>query len=136
MQHNDLYQARLELAKYRLERAKIDLSDAEDSCIRERYFNANNRAYYSIYHAISAVFALDGKAYKRHGTALAAFNKDYISKGVFDKSFGRRIVNASEIRHASDYDDFYIASKDEVVKQIELAKDLISEVERYIDSKK
>ena len=87
-------------------------------------------------HAISAVFALDGKAYKRHGTALAAFNKDYISKGVFDKSFGRRIVNASEIRHASDYDDFYIASKDEVVKQIELAKDLISEVERYIDSKK
>ena len=38
-------------AKYRLERAKQDLSDAEFSYRHKRYLNANNRAYYSIFHA-------------------------------------------------------------------------------------
>lgn len=45
-------------AKYRLERAKQDLSDAEFSYKHKRYLNANNRAYYSIFHAIKAVLAL------------------------------------------------------------------------------
>lgn len=31
---------------------------------------------------------------------------------IFPKMFGRRIARAEEIRHASDYDDFYIATKE------------------------
>lgn len=42
-------------AQYRLERAKQDLSDAEFNYENQRYLNANNRAYYSIFHAIKAV---------------------------------------------------------------------------------
>ena len=42
-------------AKYRLNRAKQDLSDAEFSYKNNRFLTANNRAYYSIFHAIRAV---------------------------------------------------------------------------------
>ncbi len=66
------------------------------------------RAYYAIYHAVSAVHALDGKSYKRHKDALGNFNKDYVRTEVFPKDMGRKIAKAEEIRHASDYDDFYI----------------------------
>lgn len=48
-----------EFARYRLERAKQDLSDAEFSYRHKRYLNANNRAYYSIFHAIKSVLALE-----------------------------------------------------------------------------
>lgn len=30
---------------------------------------------------------------------------------IFPRELGRKIVKAEEIRHASDYDTFYIASK-------------------------
>ena len=44
---------------------------------------------------------------------------------------GRKIGQAEEIRHASDYDDFYIASKEESERQIVVAGEFIELVEKY-----
>ena len=93
---------------------------------------ANNRAYYGIYHAISAIHALDGNAYKRHKDALANFNKNYVKTEIFPRKLGKRIVEAEEIRHASDYDDFYLATKEEAEEQIQTAKELVKLVEEYV----
>lgn len=120
-----------DLARYRIETAKSDLRSAKLLLEADEYRGANNRAYYAIYHAISAVHALEGKAYKRHKDALSNFNKDYIHSEIFPKEYGRRIAEAEEIRHASDYDDFYIATKAEVEKQIETAMKLADLVEVY-----
>jgi hypothetical protein len=38
-------------------------------------------------------------------------------------------------QHASDYDDFYIASKDETEEQIVLADELIELVEKYYEER-
>ena len=120
-----------DLAQYRLEIAKSDLNSAKLLLDADEYRGANNRAYYAIYHAISAVHALAGKAYRRHKDALSNFNKDYIHTEVFPKEYGRRIAEAEEIRHASDYDDFYVATKAEVEKQIETAVKLTELIEQY-----
>lgn len=122
-----------DLACYRLETAKSDLRSAKLLLEAEEYRGANNRAYYAIYHAISAVHALAGKAYKRHKDALSNFNKDYIHSEVFPRTYGRRIADAEEIRHASDYDDFYVATKSEVEKQINTAMELTELVEKYCE---
>lgn len=120
-----------DLVRYRIETAKSDLLSANILLKEGEYRGANNRAYYAIYHSISAVHALDGKSYKRHKDTLANFNKDYVRTGVFPKTFGRRIARAEEIRHASDYDDFYIATKEKSEEQIITAKELIEQVETY-----
>lgn len=120
-----------DLARYRITTAKSDLNSANILIAAGEYRGANNRAYYAIYHAISAVYALDGKAYKRHKDALANFNKDYIRTEIFSKSFGRRIAQAEEIRHASDYDDFFIATKTKAEEQVATAKELIELIEEY-----
>ena len=129
-QHNN-EGTKYDLARYRIETAKSDLRSAKLLLEADEYRGANNRAYYAIYHAISAVHALAGKAYKRHKDALSNFNKDYIHCEIFPKEYGRRIAEAEEIRHASDYDDFYIATKAEVEKQIETAMKLADLVEVY-----
>ncbi|MCR1842265.1 HEPN domain-containing protein [Murimonas intestini] len=131
MQHNDIG-TKKDLALYRIETAKSDMKSAKILLEAGEFRGANNRAYYGIYHAISAIHALDGNAYKRHKDALANFNKNYVKTEVFSRSLGRRIAEAEEIRHASDYDDFYIATKEETEEQIGTAEELIIQVERYV----
>jgi uncharacterized protein (UPF0332 family) len=130
-QHND-FGTRNDLALHRLETAKEDLKSAKILFEAEQYKAANNRAYYSIYHAVNAVHAMNGKAYKRHKDAIGNFNKDFVKTEIFPRDIGRKIGEAEEIRHASDYDDFYIASKEESYMQISTAEEFIGMVERYI----
>lgn len=120
-----------DLVLYRIETAKSDLRTAAMLLTQKEYRAANNRAYYAIFHAITAIHALDGNAYKRHKEVLAKFNKDYVRTEIFPKSFGRKIIEAEDIRHASDYDDFYIATREEAQEQIGTAKELILLVEKY-----
>lgn len=124
-----------DLARYRIETAKSDLKSAGLLMDANEYRGANNRAYYAMYHAISAVHALQGKAYKRHKDSLSNFNKDYVHTEIFPKTLGRKIAEAEEIRHASDYDDFYIATKNEAMEQFETAKELITLVEKYCEER-
>lgn len=126
---------REDLVRYRIETAKNDLNSANLLMNANEFRGANNRAYYAIYHAISAVHALEGKAYKRHKDALSNFNKDYVRTELFPKIYGRKIAEAEEIRHASDYDDFYIATKSEAIEQLETAKELIELIESYCEEK-
>ena len=63
---------------------------------------------------------------------MANFNKDYVKTSVFPREMGRKIGQAEEIRHASDYDDFYIATKEEAKNQIATAECFGKLVEKYI----
>ena len=100
-----------DLVLYRLQTARSDLKSARILLEAGEYRGANNRAYYAIFHAINAVHAVSGKAYKRHKDAIGSFNKDYVKTEIFPREIGRKIAEAEEIRHVSDYDDFYIASR-------------------------
>ena len=117
---------------YRIETSKSDIKAAEILLNAREFRGANNRAYYGIYHAVSAIHALDGNAYKRHKDALANFNKNYVKTEIFPRKLGKRIVESEEIRHASDYDDFYIATREEAEEQIHTAKELVKLVEEYV----
>lgn len=121
-----------DLVLYRIDTAKGDVRSAKILMEAKEYKGANNRAYYGIYHAISAIHALDERAYKRHKDALANFNKDYVKTEIFPRSLGKRIAEAEEIRHASDYDDFYIATREEAQEQIATAEELIQRIENYV----
>ncbi len=120
-----------DLVRYRIETAKSDLKSADILVKEGEYRGANNRAYYAIYHAISAIHALDGKSYKRHKDTLANFNRDYVKTEIFSRDLGRKIAQAEEIRHASDYDDFYIATQEKAEEQIMTAKEMIELIETY-----
>lgn len=69
-----------------------------------------------------------------HNGAMKMFNMKFIHSG--DGSFSaedyQRIAKAEQIRNASDYDDFYIASKEETRQQVKNAAYFVEKVEKYL----
>lgn len=126
---------RMDLARHRLRVAKEDLDTANLTFEAGQYRGANNRAYYSIFHTISAVLAEEGVAFKKHKDTLSYFNKNYVRTEIFPRELGRKIVKAEEIRHASDYDTFYIASREVTAQQIQTAEELLILVKKYLEDK-
>jgi len=98
----------------------------------ERFLVANNRAYYAIFHAVRAILALDGVDFKKHSAVIAYFREHYIKTKQLDKKLSDKVHNASIIRNKSDYEDFYIASKDEATAQVNEAESFIAAVEEYL----
>ena len=68
------------LVKYRLETAAEDLKAATVLFESNVLKAANNRAYYSIFHSIQAIHAMDGKEYRKHKDAIGNFNKENMLK--------------------------------------------------------
>lgn len=123
-----------ELSKHRLEQAKENIEEAEALYNIKKFKGANNRAYYSIFHSIKAVLALEPIDFKRHKDVIAYFNKNYIHTEIFPKTMGRKVSEANRIREDSDYDDEFVVKQKETEQQIETAKELIDLVENYINN--
>lgn len=121
-----------ELATYRLNRAFETLEVAKTLLVNGKYKDANNRSYYAVFYGIKAVYALEGRDFKKHKTLLASFNKEYVSTQIFPREFGKRISALALIREQSDYNDFYIASKQESQQQVDTAEDLLAEIKQYL----
>lgn len=124
-----------ELSKYRFETSVEALNDAKLMYDNERYKNALNRAYYSIFHAIRSVNALDGYDSSKHSGVISYFNQHYVKENVFPKELSKIIRLASENREKADYLDFFIASKSEAEKQIHRAEEFIEYIRTYLREK-
>lgn len=123
-----LSNARFEHALECLEAAKLLLNS-------ENYKSAANRSYYAIFHAMRAVLAFDGIDMRHHSGIISEFRRLYVKTGVFDKKLSTIISVLLEIRQDSDYDDFFVISKVEVVEQIENAAFFVTEIRKYLDTK-
>ena len=55
---------------------------------------------------------------------------------IFNKEFSRIVQEAFEVRQESDYEDFYVISKEETIAQYENAKKFVTAVAEYIKSLK
>ena len=122
---------KINLSKFRIEQAKECLEVAGltvDSSVK----TAANRSYYCIFHSMRAILALDGFDSKKHSGVISFFRQNYIKNGKFPAFFSDIIGNAFVVRNNSDYVDFYILQKSDVVTQIENAKLILEAVEKYI----
>ncbi|MBE6812566.1 MAG: HEPN domain-containing protein [Ruminococcaceae bacterium] len=123
------------LCRYRLEKSAEFLADAEKTLTFEMYDTAANRSYYAIFHAVRALFALDGKDFKKHSGVIAFFQMDYIKTGVFEKRMSDIIKSAFSLRTDSDYEDFFMISHDEVKRQVAEAAEFYENISEYLKTK-
>lgn len=123
----ELSKRRLEIAHERLATAKV-LLDTGD------YKAVANRLYYAVFSAMRAVLALDGFDSKKHSGIIARFRQSYIKTGIFNTEMSKIIDDLEVIREDSDYDDFYIISKEDVEIQAQRADYFISEIENYLQN--
>lgn len=123
------------LCQYRLERAKEDILTAENNQQAGFYKAAINRSYYAIFHSIRAVNILDGFDASKHSSVIAHFNQFYVHTGEFEKTIYKLIDSAYRIREKCDYSDFFIASKEDSMVQLNHAKDFFQTTEAYLKKK-
>lgn len=124
-----------DLCIYRIKSA-LETLDAAKVCIDSKHYkDAINRSYYASFYAIKAVLAMEGTDFKRHKDVVAYFNKNYVATEIFDKKLGRMLSNLQQTRETSDYDDFFIASKEDAETQCENAENIIEAVKKYLKDK-
>lgn len=75
---------------------------------------------------------MDGTDFKRHKDVVAYFNKEYVATEIFDKNLGRKLSNLQQTRETSDYDDFFVASKEDAEIQYLSAEEIILAVKKHL----
>lgn len=126
---DDLVQYRLENAREKLESAKL-LLDAG------HYKDSVGRSYYAIFTAVRAILAKDGVDFSKHAGVIAYFQKEYVKTGIFDKQYSKYLQSSFQIRNNCDYDDFFIASRQDAEEQYEKAVSILQVIREYLSNEK
>lgn len=59
---------------------------------------------------------------------------NFVKTGIFPKEYRKIIASSQDLRLASDYDDFYLASKQDAKKTLKDVQMVIKGVEDYLNS--
>lgn len=122
-----------DLCAYRMAAAQETLQVAKECLNGNHYKDAINRSYYAAFYAVKAVLALEEKDFKRHKDVIAYFNQNYVATDIFPRELGRKLARLQQKREKSDYDDFYIASKEKATEQFQTAELVIDEAKKYLE---
>lgn len=122
-----------DLSKYRLSQAQQCLTSAKTLMDIEDYRGAANRSYYCIFHAIRSILALSEIDFKKHSSVISYFRKEYIKTRIFSIELSDIISELFQVRTESDYDDFYVISREEVKEQIKNAEYFLHKVEEFLE---
>ena len=120
------------LVNYRLDNAKEKLESAKLLLDGGKYRDSIGRSYYAIFTAVRAVLANDKVDFSKHSGVIAYFQKEYIKTGKFDVKYSRYLQTAFQIRNSCDYDDFFIASKQDAEEQYSRAMVFYEEIHKYL----
>ena len=93
-----------EILQDMLDKAGQKLASARTNLAAGQYDDAVSRAYYAVFHAVSAVLAQRGLAYSSHGQTLGAFNKEIVKAGALPPEAFAKLQRLFADRHTGDYD--------------------------------
>lgn len=85
------------------DRAIDALRDADLLLANGGFDGAASRAYYAAFHAVTALFALDGRIFTKHSALEAAVHRDLVKDGKWPSELGRDFSFCVELRGVGDY---------------------------------
>lgn len=117
-----------------LRRSKENLLEMQTLLENNLYFGSVNRAYYAIFHAISALILFDeDKEFSSHKAVISYFGKYYAKENKAPKEFHRIFINAFNIRQMSDYDYDALVSKKQAEEMAIQAEEVVTYVEKKLN---
>jgi len=115
-----------------LEKARVFLTDADTNFNNGALSTAANRYYYAVFHAIHALFVIDGIYSKSHEGLNSLFSLHYIKTNKLDSKFGRFVANMESLREKADYDVLYDVTQESLEKMKPLSYELVEAVEQIL----
>ena len=119
---------------YRIQQAEETISDVQLLIENNRLRSAINRIYYGMFYSLLALGLANQFETSKHAQLIGWFNKNFVSKGLFDSKYGRIINKAFNRRTKGDYDTYIEFEKDIVLEMFNEMQDFISEIKAYLKS--
>ena len=102
-------------------RRAIKALESAKSLIKISPDDAASRAYYAVFHAVSAAFALQNKTFVKHSALRAAVHRELIKTGRWSAELGVDFDIIWELRDTGDYGGIAHVTEDEVRQAVEKA---------------
>ena len=115
-----------------LNEARDKLSSAKYLLDGHFYKDAVSRAYYAMFYAAKAILSLRAIYPRTHSGVIAKFGLEFVKDGWIDKTYGRSIRDAADMREHADYSVGIIITKEEPDTVITEARDFITRIEEAI----
>jgi hypothetical protein len=92
-----------------------------------------SRAYYAAFYAVSAVFASEGRSFRKHSALEAAVHRDLVRSGQWSPELGKAFSALASRRITGDYGGHLHVSADEAALALEHAETIVVEVRKQLD---
>ena len=122
-----------DLTRYRLELANERLTVSKDMLEGGHFKDSINRSYYAIFSATRALLSEEHIDFKKHSAVISYFRREYVKTDKFDVKFSDYIGDAFRARQYSDYEDFFIASREQADEQYQHAVEFVEAVKKYLE---
>lgn len=119
----------IDLAKYRLEKARNTLLDAKKFIGNATLESTVNRIYYAMFYSVNALLITKGLSSSKHSRVRALFNKEIVNKGLTERPWGRFYSNMFDNRQEGDYKDFVKFEKEDVEMWLKKAEEFVNKIE-------
>ncbi|WP_448572844.1 HEPN domain-containing protein [Trichothermofontia sp.] len=121
MNYSEEIQAKLERAEASLQAARLLLAS-------ELLDDSASRAYYTVFHAASALLLSRGLNFNSHSGVLRAISLNFAKTGEMEKGLGRDINWLAELRQVGDYGEVRKVSGEEAIQAITIASEFLDKV--------
>jgi uncharacterized protein (UPF0332 family) len=110
--------------------------NAAKTLLKDGYIDdAISRAYYSMFHAASAVLLSEGITVESHSALKTMFGLHLVRTGKIDKKFSRWLNKLKDERENGDYDIFTSFEYADAQTDIEESEEFLAEMKKYLSRK-
>ena len=95
---------------------------------------ATSRAYYTMFYIARAFLEGEGFSFSKHSAVIAAFGREFAKTQRVSPEFHRFLIEAQELRAASDYGQFNAVTIDQATEQIDRAEQFLAVAIQEIDA--
>ena len=86
------------------ERAAECIEDAQLLLTNSRLTAVAGRAYYAMFHAVTAILLTKNIKRSSHRGIISAFGEYFVKSGLLDQRFHQYLIEAFELRQQTDYE--------------------------------
>ncbi len=120
------------LTALHIEKAELFLSQADEMCALKHWDLAVNRYYYACFHALHALFVVNGLSAHTHDGLITIFGKEFVQTGKVPRQYGRYLARMEQLRKLADYNCTTSVTEEEVNELSQPAHGLLSVVKDLI----
>lgn len=121
------------LLKYRIERARESLEEAE-ILLEKRFANTFvNRLYYACFYAVSSLLLTKGLSSAKHSGTRSLFHQNFVKVGIVDTELAQLYDRLFDNRQKADYADLFRFNLDEVRGWYDEVKEFVEIIEGLVN---